>query len=408
MSAMLIVKKIIIRYFLFLVYLASCLVPRNKDKWVLGSLEDFGGNAKYLYAYLIENSTDVRAIWITKNRNLAKEMQERGVDDFLYFYSISGVFHMLTAGVYVTTHDLSKSLSIWTLGRAKWINLWHGVGIKALRFNSNSKLLNFIYSNKLLKAVFYPYGFHLFYKPDVFLSTSPLMHDHFRQAFDFDEDTILSGGYPRCFYLKDLSLGDTKVNCLYGSSSLLQQVEFIRSFSYVYIYMPTWRKAGDKYVTSLALDFDRLQMHLAKENELFILKLHPLMSERINIDFNAYSNILKLDDKLDVYGVLPFTDALIGDYSSIYYDYILMDNKSVLLYPYDYDEYVANSRDLAFNFDEYTPGKRVYDFDQLLNALRDKELTSTSAQEIKEVCKAFWDYEAESNQELVEHIKARI
>ena len=46
----------------------------------------------------------------------------------------------------------------------------------------------------------------------------------------------------------------------------------------------------------------------------------------------------------------------------IYYDYILMPEKDVLLFPFDYQDYIRNSRDLAYDYLTYTPGVKSLEF----------------------------------------------
>lgn len=54
--------------------------------------------------------------------------------------------------------------------------------------------------------------------------------------------------------------------------------------------------------------------------------MHP--ATRMNFDvIGKCTNVILLDKSMDVYPLLPKTDVLITDYSSIYYDYILMPEK---------------------------------------------------------------------------------
>src|SRR5690606_7753843 len=117
------------------IFLLSFLTPRQKKKWVFGSDNGFGCNAKYLFIHTLEHeASNLTPIWVSRSRETAVAMRKLGYMQSYYYLSIQGLYHLFTAGRYITTHDLHRSLSLWTKGRAKWVNLWHGVGIKALRF----------------------------------------------------------------------------------------------------------------------------------------------------------------------------------------------------------------------------------------------------------------------------------
>ena len=107
---------------------------------------------------------------------------------------------------------------------------------------------------------------------------------------------------------------------------------------------------------------------MEEKNYLFILKLHPAVRVEQKRNNGAYSNLLFLDKKLDVYPILPFIDVLITDYSSIYYDFILLD-RGIILYPFDKENFLDYSNNLAFDYDEYTPGYRVMSIGELEVAL---------------------------------------
>ena len=58
------------------------------------------------------------------------------------------------------------------------------------------------------------------------------------------------------------------------------------------------------------------------------------------------------------------------DYSSIYFDYILSE-KQVVFFNYDLEEYLKDSREMYFDYDEYTPGRKVATFEELKTAILD-------------------------------------
>jgi CDP-glycerol glycerophosphotransferase (TagB/SpsB family) len=104
---------------------------------------------------------------------------------------------------------------------------------------------------------------------------------------------------------------------------------------------------------------------------------------------------------MDIYSILPFTTTLITDYSSIYYDYLLMEDKQILLFPFDYEEYIANSKSLAFDFDEYTPGIRAYNFEELIYIMENNLNLDIPSKD--NILKLFWgdNYLEKSDSEIL-------
>ena len=145
----------------------------------------------------------------------------------------------------------------------------------------------------------------------------------------------------------------------------------MKRFGRVLVYMPTWRDSQNDFIAS-GFDFKALETVLAESDSLFLVKPHA----NTTIDAAALeglSHVKLLPATLDVYPLLPFTDVLVTDYSSIMYDYILMEAKDVILYLFDYREYISE-RPFIWSFDEMSYGHRAYDFDSLLNLIRNAEL----------------------------------
>ena len=59
---------------------------------------------------------------------------------------------------------------------------------------------------------------------------------------------------------------------------------------------------------------------------------------------------------------------MVTDYSSIYIDYLLLD-LPLLFYCYDYNQYLAEDREMYFKYEDVTPGVKARDFDGLLKEL---------------------------------------
>ena len=130
--------------------------------------------------------------------------------------------------------------------------------------------------------------------------------------------------------------------------------------------MPTFRKSETLFFDDF--DKDDFQEFLEENNVLFCIKLHP--KSKLNEEFkNIQSeNIMMINKDADPYVFLKLADVLITDYSSIYFDYLLLD-RPIIFFAYDLKEYLNDSREMYFDYDEFTPGEKVWDYQGLKNCI---------------------------------------
>lgn len=370
---------------LFLGYpllLLSYLIPRSKRKWVLGYKVGFTDNVKYLYRYLYKYEKTVIPIWISSNKSEILLLREKGINAY-YRWSLYGLYHCLTSYYYIFSSHLSD-INYWTSGGCFAINLWHGVGIKKIEFATTVGIDTKIYVKNIFNRILFPY---LFRKPDLFLSTSVFMSMHFSKCFQIDIRKCLNLGYPRCeLFFLNANLIKKYVE-EYEPQGVNRLIKDIQEFSHTIIYMPTFRDDQSDFMLASGINLDLLNDFLEKRDELFLFKLHP--ATVVSNVSSIFSNIRFLDKDVDVYPILPFTDLLITDYSSIFYDYLLLD-KGIVLFPFDYEKYICQCRDLAFDFDDYTPGVRAYSFDSLMEILSDWNYGNSLTTEQNRIKKIFW------------------
>ncbi|WP_404764992.1 CDP-glycerol glycerophosphotransferase family protein, partial [Proteus terrae] len=137
------------------------------------------------------------------------------------------------------------------------------------------------------------------------------------------------------------------------------------------------------------IDLNRLNNILIKKNEIFLIKLHP---QTMNYKKKNYSNILFLENNIDIYSILPFIDILITDYSSIYYDFILLENKKIILYPYDLPDYMNINKDFAFDYDSYMPAIKAYSYLELEDIINNKLYDNSDIdKKIEVILSRFWE-----------------
>lgn len=355
---------IIVKFFCLLLYVISYLIPRNKNVWLFGSETGFDGNTKYFLVYVSENHKNVRPIWVSKRKPEIAAIREKGYEAY-YSFSIKGLYYSLIAGKYIVSGSLAD-INFYTSGRAKYVQLWHGIGIKCCLWNNKNSILN--KKNKLVGFIERP-SFYL--EPNYIMGASQMMNDIFAKMFRADVGKCHSTLYPRCEILfrnkKDIETYVEKNEDVYTRET----IERIKKFSKVFLYMPTYRDGDPLFLEKQNWNLNLLDEFLVENNSLLIVKLHPHM--KCSIDFSNFDNIIYLNKKIDMYPIMPFTDVLISDYSSVYYDYILMENKQIILYVPDMENYIKTSRDLLMDYRENTVGLYATTFEELLYCMRTEE-----------------------------------
>lgn len=393
-------KEAIIVFGGYFLLLFSYLTPRNKKKWAFGNKNTFRDNTKYLFLYLLENNNDIKPIWISSSRHLVKELRQLSYPAY-YKYSIKGLYHCLTAGVYISNIN-TNYINFFTSGRVFNVYLWHGIGLKSL---PDAKSMP--WDKSIISRICMPYAYE---KIDFLLSTTPMIDEQFMLTFNIPEKNLYSGMYPRCsFMLRDKA---DLLNYIHESEPKIMSdiLDKMSCFNKVFVYMPTWRiDYGSRFLEYAIPDLEALNKVLEKHNYLLLLKLHPSMHYD-SFKYKDLNNIYYIDATVDIYPILPFTDVLITDYSSIYTDYLLLPEKGVILYDFDLERYIKNEFGFYRDYNTYTPGKHISDFKCLLSTIdADTDSFIISDEQRSWVLHEMWgNYENKNSSDLVEEIKKRL
>ena len=317
----------------------------------------FEGNAKYLFIRYSRQGRD--AVWISPDKACVQHIRSLGLRA-QYLFSPKGLWRALRSGLWFVNAYTSDIL--WALsGGACVVNLWHGVGLKRTEFNITDGPLAARYAERRPREVFYHP--EVFRRPDLLVSASDFQTPMFASAFRIPENRCLKCSYPRNTILTCSPKEREAFISRFCSPQEQQTIARLNACKgKVYIYMPTWRESQKDIFAGL----ESLSSILQENGDLLILKPHYNCSLPEGLHS---SSILVLDPGFDAYPLLPFTDCLITDYSSILYDYILMPGKSVVLYLYDYEDYVKE-HEFYFPFEENTIGQRAFTREQLQTAIK--------------------------------------
>ncbi|MGV1045286.1 CDP-glycerol glycerophosphotransferase family protein [Limnohabitans sp.] len=170
------------------------------------------------------------------------------------------------------------------------------------------------------------------------------------------------------------------------------------------IYMPTWRDSNPNFILNSGWHFTALNEVLKKRNILLLMKLHVNTPHKTLHQATNQSNIHLMQPTEDAYSVLPFTSGLITDYSSILFDYLLLD-KPICYYPFDRDKYESDSRGFYHSYESCWAGRQIKLPMEVadLNLVEDGETYSPSREKLRN--NYFNHFDGMSAERIVRKIK---
>lgn len=351
-------------------YWLSFFFPRNKRIWLFGSTfgRRFADNPKYLYLYMSQHSDKlkIRPVWISHDKKIVNFLNKNGYEAY-YYHSLKGILLALRGKVYLFD-NYSKDINFWQSGGALKINMWHGIPLKKIQADNVFDKFRHP-KNKWEKFKNFPRNLSD-EKPDHYiLATSKFLRPIFASAFN--TDNVLISGYPRNDVLIEYNKAHKTLKNLLTLEEkrvLYKIKQFLQAGcdNKMALYMPTFRESELEFFD--IVDVYSFQKFLADNHILFCVKLHPKSKLRQHFAQIQTDNILVIDADYDPYVFLGLSDMLITDYSSIYFDYLLLD-KPIIFFNYDLEEYLSNSREMYFDYDEFTPGEKVSDQNELEQAI---------------------------------------
>lgn len=347
---------IIKKAFYIALYFILRILPL-KDVIVFESEGDFTDNAQALYKYLMENNyfETFKPVWIVHNTEYIKE--KYGVLTIPKdSWNSKRAYYLAVYKYYYFDHVDISPFGTKRKHQKKYY-MPHGFAFKAI--NEKQLLCDRAKVNNIIEC-------------------GPIPAKYANERWGGTPKQVTQWGYPRNDYLFKYSrVADIYVHSSFG---------FDR-YNLVVFWMPTFRKSviasiSEKYEvspTGLPIFFsvkeiDEFSQFLYKNNILLILKPHPLQAE-MEVYSKQFSNIkiIKNEDLQEVdvqlYEFLRYSDVLISDYSSVSFDYMLMDKP--IIYTLDDMKEYQDSRGLILGNGvlDYYAGYHICNKYELQNAL---------------------------------------
>lgn len=314
-----------------------------------GSRAEIGGNEKVIYDRMIERGLDKQYKFrfdfkasINQSRPWWKMLR------FTYYLATSDIIMIDDYYPEIYKVDYPKTTKI--------LQVWHACGaFKSLGFE------------RLGKPGAPPFNTRV-HKCYTHVPVSSVHSaKHHAEGFAINESKFYPVGIPRTDIFFD---EDYKKKT---RAKMLEEFAPCKTANKVYLYAPTFRgdNATNAYFPFDKFDLERWGEMLEREGSVLIVKLHPFVSQRVEIPERYKDRILDATDYREVNDILFIVDVLITDYSSIIYEMSLL-RKPMLFFAFDRRYYEA-TRDFYEPYEELVPGKIVSDFEELLEALENED-----------------------------------
>ncbi|WP_088052309.1 CDP-glycerol glycerophosphotransferase family protein [Virgibacillus dakarensis] len=178
----------------------------------------------------------------------------------------------------------------------------------------------------------------------------------FRQSFGLANEAILRSGIPRSDFFFNIQ---EKKNV----EQELRQIYPVTNRKKVILYAPTYRD-DQLNKAEIALEIEKLYEKFHDDYVLF-LRLHPAVKHEFR---NQHSDfVYDVSDVTDINHLLVITDILITDYSSIPFEFSLLE-RPMIFFAYDLDKY---ERTTGFweDYETLVPGPVVDNTDDLIDVI---------------------------------------
>jgi CDP-glycerol glycerophosphotransferase (TagB/SpsB family) len=329
------------------------IIPKNPYKILFydANLDFLGDNTEAVYTHLKENNPNQKyklICFVSNEKRLSQNANYTSVNVFQAIFN------------YLTSKYVFFSFGGFRIKPSKdqiVVNLWHGTPAKAI--------------GKLTKYDSYS-------KEDIcdftFLAaSSEMMKPIMAHAFGCPENMVKIIGHPRNDYL-------------FYNSYTLPKLGIEEKYNKTILWMPTFRTSknnrfhdGNTKETQTMLpiissynQMELLNEFLKENNFLLVIKAHNdsiisnIETGYSNIRYIYNEDIIQKDIRL--YEFVKDFDALLTDYSSIYFDWLLLDRPIGFTLD-DYDEYASTRGFVCENMIDYFPGHQIYNMDDFIEFL---------------------------------------
>ncbi|WP_062354086.1 CDP-glycerol glycerophosphotransferase family protein [Bacillus kwashiorkori] len=261
-------------------------------------------------------------------------------------HSILSIYHLATAKIVIVDNYYGFLATVKFKKSVQCIQVWHAAGaIKKFGLEDESNKYRSPKAMKRFKKVY-----QQFHKV---LVGSEKMATIFQKAFGLAEENMLPLGIPRTDFFYDERKHEQIRKQFYEAYPELKGKKII-------LYAPTFRDEEQ----TIAIHIEKFKAGLGEKFAL-LFRLHPLVANALNINNDGF--VYNFSSYPKVNDLLIIADYLITDYSSIPYEFALLE-KPMIFYPYDIEKY-TEKRGLWGEYEHLVPGPVVYSSEEIIKVI---------------------------------------
>lgn len=202
------------------------------------------------------------------------------------------------------------------------------------------------------------------------LSPSPYATSAFSTAFRHSAE-VIEAGYPRNDILNNSDMHKV-------GESVRRKLDLPEGKK-VLLYAPTFRDdqniSGNRFGFALPFDLERFAAEFGEEYVL-LLRMHVVVTSRITIPDHLSEAVRDVSAYDDINELYLASDALITDYSSVFFDYSILE-RPIIFFAYDLENYRDHLRGFYLDYNADLPGPVVTSESDLWKTISSLDTTAS-------------------------------
>ena len=368
--------RVVYKWCFSLTYKICKFLPLQEQKIIFASdsRSEMSGNFQFVYDELLKRDLDYDYHLLLK----------QGVDEKKNYKEIfSLAYHLATAKFIILDDFYPMIYPLKIRANAELIQLWHAVGaFKTFGFSRLGRPGGPSPKSKN----------HRNYTKAIVSSHN--VAKHYAEGFGIDVENVVATGIPRTDVFFDRLYQEDVRNRLYEEYPFLEGKKVIT-------FAPTFRGNGQQsaHYPMEVLNLEKLY-HELKDEYVFLFKIHPFVKNEFSIPYQFSDFFYDFSSYREINDLLFVTDILITDYSSVCFEYALL-NKPMIFFAYDVEEYVR-TRDFYYDYHSFIPGPLAKTTERMIEIIQKEDF---KMEKIEPFVKYFFDdIDGKSTERVVDQL----